>query len=606
MNASSSDALVRFLGWYLADSLWLGALIAISYALFERLASRLSPNVRYAAACLALAMIVLAPAGLAAFRLSSPLSAAPTAGEYWRTDAATKIEATPANPRIAPHPIRTTWLAEWRGRLRDFAPHVVAMWLLGVITMGLRYALLWRTVRGLCTRDTHPPTPEILALLESVCARMGVAQPIQLLVSTRIDVPMVLGWGKTILLLPASVALHMAPAELEAIIAHELAHVRRHDWLVNFLQVFASTLLFFHPAVWWLGSRISAEREFCCDDLAAATSGGAAPYLRALIRLEELRATGATPALALGASGGSLIVRARRLTADSGGESRGAPASIIAFCLVGCVIAGWLFIAVPNALAQSSSVDELRALRERNRVIAGKIQEEASLRIDTPVTLEFKDAPLRNVLQAIARESHLQIVYPLADGLTPVTLSAEAQSAGDALDQLLDPLGLVWMPRGDLAVQVLPFDGSISPSHKLLRYSASSPLQTRELNPRGSESVAALIQQFEAAQPEQISASSRQVASAVLAHIAPAAPSTSVASRLIVQVERAPELERDVVLQVEITGIEYGPGAATSWVSAISNDPEVRQMLATSPQIFFAREVGGTREFSLLLTLAVP
>jgi TonB family protein len=95
------------------------------------------------------------------------------------------------------------------------------------------------------------------------------------------------------------------------VLAHELAHIRRHDYLVNMLQMAAETLLFYHPAVWWISNRIRQERELCCDDLAVRTCGGAIPYARALTALEKMRA--ARPALALGSTDGPLFFRIRRL-----------------------------------------------------------------------------------------------------------------------------------------------------------------------------------------------------------------------------------------------------------------------------------------------------
>ena len=122
--------------------------------------------------------------------------------------------------------------------------------------------------------------------------RLHIATPVKLLESTLVDVPTVIGWLKPVMLLPASALAGLAPAQLEAIFAHELAHVRRHDYLVNLLQTVVETLLFYHPAVWWLSARIRAERENCCDDLAVALCGDPVAYARALADLEELRGTG--------------------------------------------------------------------------------------------------------------------------------------------------------------------------------------------------------------------------------------------------------------------------------------------------------------------------
>ena len=111
-------------------------------------------------------------------------------------------------------------------------------------------------------------------------------------------------------------AMNAAPAEpvgstRPIILAHELAHVSRHDFLANLLQTLVETLFFYHPAVWWLSHRIRVERENCCDDLAVAALGNRVEYGRALLALEELRGT--TTVLALGVRSGPLLDRVRRL-----------------------------------------------------------------------------------------------------------------------------------------------------------------------------------------------------------------------------------------------------------------------------------------------------
>jgi HEAT repeat protein len=122
---------------------------------------------------------------------------------------------------------------------------------------------------------------------------------------------MVVGWLRPVILLPASALTGLTPQQLEAIIAHELAHIRRHDYLINLLQAVIETLLFYHPAVWWVSRQIRQEREHCCDDLAVAVCGDSLTYARALLEMEQLRAAG--PQLAMAVNGGSLMNRIQRL-----------------------------------------------------------------------------------------------------------------------------------------------------------------------------------------------------------------------------------------------------------------------------------------------------
>src|SRR5256885_1205164 len=125
--------------------------------------------------------------------------------------------------------------------------------------------------------------------------------------------PAVIGWLRPVILLPASALTGLTPLQLDALLAHELAHVRRYDYLVNLIQSVIETLLFYHPAVWWVSARVRDEREHCCDDLAVAVCGDAHFYASALLGMERLRVT--IPTLALTAAGGSLMGRVRRLVA---------------------------------------------------------------------------------------------------------------------------------------------------------------------------------------------------------------------------------------------------------------------------------------------------
>jgi HEAT repeat protein len=187
------------------------------------------------------------------------------------------------------------------------------LWLTGVVTLSLRLASGWLAARRLRALGTRPAPEACIATLHRLAARLRVSQPVRLLQSALVQVPAVLGWVRPVILLPASALTGLTPLQLEALLAHELAHVRRYDYLVNLIQSVIETLLFYHPAVWWISARVRDEREHCCDDLAVAVCGDAHFYASALLGMERLRVT--TPALALTAAGGSLMGRVRRLVA---------------------------------------------------------------------------------------------------------------------------------------------------------------------------------------------------------------------------------------------------------------------------------------------------
>src|SRR5437773_6836113 len=190
-------------------------------------------------------------------------------------------------------------------------PWFVLLWFGGVLVMSLRLASGWLAVRRLWTTGTHPVPEGCEEALGRLVRRLRVTRPVRVLESAVVQVPAVIGWLRPVVLLPASALTGLTPLQLDALLAHELAHVRRYDYLVNLLQSAIETLLFYHPAVWWVSRRVRDEREHCCDDVAVAACGDAHFYATALLGMERLR--NPKPALSMAAAGGSLVERVPRL-----------------------------------------------------------------------------------------------------------------------------------------------------------------------------------------------------------------------------------------------------------------------------------------------------
>jgi beta-lactamase regulating signal transducer with metallopeptidase domain len=303
------------LGATLLHFLWQGAAVAGLLALALRLGRRQSARRRYAMSCVALAAMAALPLLTLAMMDAMPVAGdAGQAGAGHRVDQIAVVAHAGMVPATGLPPIPHGWL-----------PWVTLAWLAGVVALGGRLAGGWWQVQRLRTRETRPmesPWPERLADLQR---RMGITAAVELLESNRARVPMIIGWLRPVILLPLGFAAGMAPAQVDAILAHELAHLQRRDYLVNLLQRAVETLLFYHPAVWWVSERIRIEREFCCDDRAAEVIGDRTQLADALVTLAEQDA--ADPAFAFAADGGSVSQRVRRLLglpteASSGGWVR--------------------------------------------------------------------------------------------------------------------------------------------------------------------------------------------------------------------------------------------------------------------------------------------
>jgi hypothetical protein len=188
---------------------------------------------------------------------------------------------------------------------------VLATWLAGIVLLTAWNLGGWWQAHRLTRRDARPAPSPWDARFTDLRNRLNINRAVKLLESARVTVPAVIGCLRPVVLVPASAFTGLSPQQLEAVLAHELAHVRRHDYLINLLQAAVETLLFYHPAVWWASRQVRIERESCCDDVALAVCGDRLGYARALATLEGQRA--AAPRLALAANGGSLLARIRRI-----------------------------------------------------------------------------------------------------------------------------------------------------------------------------------------------------------------------------------------------------------------------------------------------------
>ena len=216
-------------------------------------------------------------------------------------------------------------------------PWVVLLWSVGVGVLSLRlvgtlvYLERWRR------RHARPASSADQSRLDALARRLGLRRSVRLYLSDRLEVPSAWGVLRPIVVLPASLMTGLPTASVEGILLHELAHVRRHDYFVNLVQSVVETLLFYHPAVWWVSSVVRREREHLCDDLAVAALGDSAPYARALLHLEERRRE---PRPALSAKEGNLMNRIARILPSRSAPRRVSPLPSFAALAVAALALG--------------------------------------------------------------------------------------------------------------------------------------------------------------------------------------------------------------------------------------------------------------------------
>ena len=316
------------LGWALLHFLWQGALAALALAGCN-VALRNSPaRVRYAVSCLFLIVLLALP--VLTFTVSMAHAPEGARGGAWKEAAAVVV------PRA--HRAMAAVEPRLQESVAPFLPWIVAAWISGVILLSLRWVGAWTCLRRLRRAASLAIPPEWDAALRSLMRRAAVSAPVRLSINPVASVPCVIGWLRPVILMPAAVA-GLDWQAVEALLAHELAHIRRHDYVVNLLQTLVDTLLFYHPAVWWVSRQIRMERENCCDDIAAEICGDRVTYARALVNLEEFRAGRA--AFALSAAGGSLIKRIQRLLSGAPEQHSPAwPSALAGLAIVTCMLAG--------------------------------------------------------------------------------------------------------------------------------------------------------------------------------------------------------------------------------------------------------------------------
>jgi beta-lactamase regulating signal transducer with metallopeptidase domain len=320
------------LGWTLLHFCWQGTAVAILFAMVDRITSHATSRVRYVVALAAFLLMPIIVIGT----FSEELRVATQAHSTTRTTlSASPITAPPVgnaaqilsslhlgiSPKPTLHPLplassleeSTDWLATRADRI---LPWVDALWLVGVLFLALRSLGGWWHL-GLIRQHAQRMVPhEVERAFLRLCEQIQVGRKVVLRASDEVISPLAMGVWRATVILPISAVLSMPREELEAVLAHELGHIRRWDYLCNLLQTAVESLLFFHPAVWWLSRTVRERREVCCDEIAVQNCSDAAVYARALLRLEEQRTVRLRLAMAFDGCGGSLLGRIRKVLGE--------------------------------------------------------------------------------------------------------------------------------------------------------------------------------------------------------------------------------------------------------------------------------------------------
>jgi len=349
------------LGWTLLHFCWQSTIIALLYALVDRCLFRVTTALRYGVAITMLGLMPLAAIAtffeqerlVVHFNQGEQTVVASQIGSLHTTIA---VEAPFVAPAMADSEL---WIAGHADRLM---PWIDGVWLAGVCFLALRAAGGWWRLRSLRRSAQVAVPPAVQRAFAKMVGQLRLAHPVVLRVSREVISPMAMGIWRTSVILPLSVVASLPAEQLEAVLAHELAHIRRWDYFCNLLQTAIECLFFFHPAVWWMSKRARELREVCCDEIAARTCADPGIYAEALLQMEEQRAEHLQLAVALHGKGGTLLNRIRRVMGE--GTMEYGSMSVVRVASACLVVAG---LAVAPHVAKGLKAEQADA-----RIVAGE------------------------------------------------------------------------------------------------------------------------------------------------------------------------------------------------------------------------------------------
>lgn len=353
-----SPELIQALGWTLVHTLWQAALFALLLGVALLLLRKYSARTRY----------VTAIGVLAAFCLTTLLTfsqlygeEAPLAGvETAMTSAAENSDPVAIEPEAdkagepsgSPSASGETSVIStassgpgFRERVINYynehLPLIVTLWLMGVLILQLRFLGQLAFLQRLKNYGTERFPARLAPILQELESKLGITKPVRYLTSFRVGSPFTAGWLRPAVLFPRGLLGELDEAQLRTIIAHELAHIKRYDFLVNLIQTLLCILFFYHPAAWWISARIDEEREHCCDDLAIEVTGEAVGYARTLLQLKESELAGSPLAMGVLGRGDGFKDRITRLLSGylgTGTYGEGFTTAVILFCFMGLAV----------------------------------------------------------------------------------------------------------------------------------------------------------------------------------------------------------------------------------------------------------------------------
>lgn len=418
-----SEPVAVALGWALLHALWQGFVLVLPVALLLHLVRSKSSQLRYTLGVSALLMQVMA--SVATFWLYYQPAIAHSRSVV--RPLGTVAVSAPALLSLLAKPL--PWHVQVQWFLETHLVEIVVCWLIGVAVFLVRLVGGWLYVQQLKTTAVQPATAFWQPMLTRLSGQLSVRQPVRILESARVTMPLVVGALKPVILLPIGLATGLTMRQAEAVLAHELAHIKRFDYGVNLLQSVVEVMYFFHPALWWLSARVREERENCCDDLAVMACGDARALAQALARVEEFSQTPVL-AMALASHKKLLLNRVRRMLGVSARPvvSNG---HLLTLTLATILLATVSVYALqerpdkkPKKMTIQSQTKKQNPTRQASEVDTS-IDEDVQMKYERMVDEALVQANMDSIMQSVAKMDYNKIVH---EALAEVNMDSIMQS----------------------------------------------------------------------------------------------------------------------------------------------------------------------------------
>ena len=360
-----SERVVEALGWTFVHSLWQGALIALLLGIFMIATHKFTSTTRYFIAVTALVFMLCCSifTFIRSYKNAQPVNTEQLIGQT------TVVQNTLNEVNVtAPQTVMNRekqgfkyYIQSYKKYFYQNFPLIVTLWILGMLVFALKFMGSMAYVQRMKNYRIIPVDAIWEKKFQKLCRELGVSKSVRIFQSSLAKVPMVIGYVKPVILFPISAFSGLSPLQLESILVHELAHVVRHDYLVNLLQSVVEILFFYHPAVWWMSSVIRNERENCCDDLAIEFTGDSINFAKALAGIQEQLLKNEGLAMAITGKKNKLLKRIQRLINQPNMKT-----NFVEGFTASCIIFIGIFVLMINVRANSSSPENINTLSFNN------------------------------------------------------------------------------------------------------------------------------------------------------------------------------------------------------------------------------------------------